>query len=189
MEKIILTDVDGVLLNWLDPFSDWCLERYGYERVALHGRVEKQIAIPEDVCPIELGREFNRTGWIGDLPPLGDAVKYVRKMYEEHGIRFLVISALGECRHAKRLRIQNLNEVFGAKVFTEVHCVKDSASKEVILERFEGTGMYWLEDSPANAEMGGALGLSPVLFGDRKRRAPVNVDSWRELYHDVMGLS
>ena len=84
MKKTILTDVDGVLLNWEYAFDCWMLEqgfkkqegeefvygmniRYGIEK----SQAKKLIKI------------FNESAVIGFLPPLRDAIEYVTRLADE----------------------------------------------------------------------------------------------------------
>ena len=84
-EKVILTDCDGVLVDWLFGFKEFMAERgyteqdpTGYAVWKRYGFINKQAA--EGLC-----REFNNSAAIAHLTPHYDAVKYVRKLYEEGG--------------------------------------------------------------------------------------------------------
>jgi len=83
--KLIVTDVDGVLLDWYWAFDVWIAEK-GYRR--LPGTEEifwagSRYGIGEDDA-IKLIMEFNESACIGFLPAIGDAVQYVKLLNEEH---------------------------------------------------------------------------------------------------------
>jgi FMN phosphatase YigB (HAD superfamily) len=94
MDKVILTDVDGVLLNWEYAFNVW-MQRHGYRL----GKNANSYDMGErydlnDKKKRELVKFFNESAAIGYLPPLRDAIHYVRKLHEKHGYVFHVLTAL-----------------------------------------------------------------------------------------------
>ena len=70
-KKIIVTDVDGVLLNWEDAFQIW-MEHQGFEKVKKHKFIYN--AAEQFGLSIEDGKKwvriFNQSAAIGFLPPL-----------------------------------------------------------------------------------------------------------------------
>lgn len=184
---IILTDCDGVLLSWIHSF-DWWMKRKGYKKVNNEVyKVSEQYDISEDSAQV-LVEHFNESAAIGFLPPLKDAIKYVRKLHEEHGAVFHCITSLGTELYAQRLRESNLQKVFGETVFERVHCIECGADKTEALERYRDSGFVWVEDKPQNAEVGSKLGLRSFLIN-----RPYNIDykvdesvtrvkNWRDLY-------
>ena len=97
------------------------------------------------------------------LPALRDAVYYVKRLHEEHGYRFHCITSLSLDPNAQRLREMNLHKLFGATAFERVVCLDTGAHKDDALEEYEGTGCYWIEDKPENAEAGYQVGLNPLI--------------------------
>jgi hypothetical protein len=57
----------------------------------------------------------------------------------------------------------NLNKLFGATAFERIVCLDTGANKDDALEEYEGTGCYWIEDKPENAEAGYRVGLNPLI--------------------------
>ena len=164
MKKTILTDVDGVLLNWEYAFDCWMLEqgfkkqegeefvygmniRYGIEK----SQAKKLIKI------------FNESAVIGFLPPLRDAIEYVTRLADE-GWKFHVITSLSTQYHAQKLRKQNLDKLFGQGVFTEVTCLGTGADKDEALSKYKDSGLWWIEDKVENAEAGAKAGLKPIVI-------------------------
>lgn len=163
MEKLILTDCDGVLLNWEWAFNVW-MEQKGYKidpatpghAYSMH--IRYNIEIPHVK---ELIRQFNESAAIGFLPPLRDAVYYVSKLAAE-GFKFHVITSLSLDASAGKLRRRNLEKLFGP-VFDEVVCLDTGADKTQALEKYAGSGLVWLEDKLENALEGQKLGLTSIL--------------------------
>ena len=67
--KVILTDVDGVLLNWEYAFKCW-MEQHGYKlnNTASDYDISDRYGIPYSKGK-ELVRFFNESAAIGFLPP------------------------------------------------------------------------------------------------------------------------
>ena len=183
---IILTDCDGVLLSWVHSF-EWWMKRKGYKKSdTISYQVAEQYDIGQDEAQV-LVEHFNESAAIGFLPPIGDAIKYVRKLHEEKGYVFHCITSLGVEPYAQRLREENLKNVFGKTAFERVHCIECGADKTEALKRYEGSGFIWVEDKPQNAEAGAKLGLRSFLIN-----RPYNIDynankdvtrinNWKEL--------
>lgn len=160
--KIILTDCDGVLLDWESAFTSWMDEK-GYAQ-QVEGVYEMDVAygLEKDDCK-RLIREFNSSAWMGYLKAFRDARSGIAKLYEQ-GYRFHCITSLSLDKKAKRLRKQNLDNVFGKGVFKEVICLDTGADKHEALAEYEGSGFYWIEDKAENAECGLEFGLKSVLI-------------------------
>lgn len=187
----ILTDCDGVLLNWEYAFNTW-MQRHGYEEVedaykyydvgdryGLSNRKKK-----------ELVKYFNESSAIGFLPPLRDAMHYVDRLHREHGAVFHVITSLSLEPTAQELRIQNLNKLFGSTVFEKFVFLDTGADKDEALLPYEGSYDVWIEDKVENAELGIEMGLDSVLiehgFNMYVENIPLMKD-WKEVYEYVVG--
>jgi hypothetical protein len=108
--------------------------------------------------------QFNESAAIGFIPALRDAHEYVRKLSREHGYTFHAVTSMSSDPHAGKLRRMNLDKVFGPGIFDHVECLSIGSPKKEYLTKFEGTGLYWLEDSITNATDGLELGLKPILM-------------------------
>jgi hypothetical protein len=113
---------------------------------------------------VKLIRIFNESAAIGFLPALRDAMYYVKRLHEEHGYRFHCITSLSLDPNAQRLREMNLQKLFGPSTFERIVCLDTGADKNEALEEYEGTGCWWIEDKPENAEAGYAAGLKCILM-------------------------
>lgn len=190
--KVILTDCDGVLLDWEYSFKVWMLHR-GYEvKVPGNYKIDVMFGIDKDLSK-SLIRQFNESAAIGFLPPLRDAVYYVRKLHEEQGYVFHCLTSLSDDPAAQRLRQMNLDKVFGKGIFEVLVCADTGADKDEILEPYRNSGCVWLEDKPENAVLGLEMGLRSILFGHdhnaefRDSRIP-RVWKWKHVY-DMIELA
>lgn len=189
-EKIILVDVDGVLLDWEYHFEKWVKEKYGYEEVTIGAyKINEKYNIPRAEGR-KMARDFNESTDIAFLSPLRDAVKYIRKLHEEHGYMFHAITSLSNRVSAQKLRINNLESLFG-KVFDEYNILDTGADKDDALLKYEDTGAFWIEDKPENVDIGIELGLNGILVahdhnasyrGDAKR-----MYKWADIYKEIVG--
>lgn len=186
--KVILTDCDGVLLDWEYSFKVWMMHR-GYE-VVVPGdyKVNVMFGIEKDESK-SLIRQFNESAAIGFLPPLRDAVHYVRKLHNEHGYVFHCLTSLSDDPSAQRLRQMNLDKVFGEGIFEQVICADTGADKDEILAPYAGSKCLWIEDKPENALLGAEMGLNSILMGhdhNLEFKGPIpRVWKWQHIYNMI----
>ena len=192
MKKLILTDADGVLLDWEWAFHVWMQER-GYvpksnskNSYYLHDHFE-DLDLKESK---KLIRIFNESAAIGFLPALRDSAYYVKRLHEEHRYQFRVITSLSLDKNANKLREMNLRKLFGNAI-ESVICLDTGADKDQALAPYEGTGLWWIEDKPENADVGYKMGLSSLLVehGHNMHHTcnyPV-VKNWKEIYNIITG--
>ena len=188
----ILVDCDGVLLDWEYAF-DVYLQTHGFNRVP-GGEFKYNIGKRYGIDP-EQGRRlikiFNESAHMGFLPPLRDAMYYVKKLFEKHGYRFHVITSLSRDPSAQKLREMNLQKLFG-DVFERIVFLDTGADKDEALEEYKGTGLYWVEDKPENAEAGYKAGLKCLLLEHNHNMSyyhpgiPI-VKNWKEIYKLITG--
>ena len=189
--KVIITDVDGVLFDWFHTFKVWMGNR-GYD---IRNPDEYQIDRVYNLVRDEgkrLVREFNESADIAFLTPHLDAVKYVKKLHEEHGYVFHVVTSQTNNHNAQNLRIQNLKRVFGETVFEQFTILDTGADKDEALLKYKDTGCFWIEDKPENAELGVRLGLDGILMEHNHNKDYLHIDiksakNWKEVYNIITG--
>lgn len=192
LDKVILTDCDGVLLNWEYAFHVW-MDTHGFKRqlgAQLQYDVGHQYGIERAVSK-NCVRTFNESAAIGFLPPLRDAIKYVRKLHEEHGYVFHCITSLSEDPHAYKLRMMNLEKLFGEGVFEKLICLDCGADKDETLAKYKDTGAYWIEDKPQNAKVGAKMGLESLMIKhghNMSNEEFPNFPTWKDLYEHIVGI-
>jgi hypothetical protein len=194
MNKIILTDADGVLLNWEYAFCTW-MEQHGYTQID-NGNHYYDLSERFNITRAEAKervRIFNESAAIGFLPALRDAMYYVKRLHEEHGYEFHCITSLSLDPSAYQLRKMNLEKLFGPTAFTKLICLDTGADKEAALAKYQDTGFYWIEDKYENAVAGLKAGLRPILIEHGFNMNEPILDgmkkclNWREIYEYVTG--
>ena len=66
------------------------------------------------------------------------------------------------------------------------------ADKDEALEKYRGTGCFWIEDKPENSEVGVELGLEGILMEHDHNKDYLNADiktakNWKEVYEYIVG--
>lgn len=191
-EKTILTDCDGVLLDWEYAFEQW-MKKHGYTLYYPESyKVTEKYGIPKEEAN-KLTRMFNESAWIRRLSPLRDAVKYVKKLHEDHGYVFHAITSLSDDQYSQHLRTKNLRELFGNTAFEDYIYLDCGADKDEVLAPYSGTDCIWVEDKPENAAVGKELGLDAILmdhshnrYFDEKPLGITRVSNWKEIYEMIV---
>ena len=191
--QVILVDCDGVLLNWEYAFAIW-MDEHGFTKVS-GGDLNYDIGERYNISH-EQGRKlikmFNESAAIGFLPPLRDAMYYVKRLHEEHGYVFHCITSLSTDPNAQKLRRMNLDKLFGDTVFEEIVCLPTGADKHEALEPYRGSACWWVEDKPENAKVGFDIGLKSIIIEHGHNMhyyhesIPI-VKNWKELYNIIIG--
>jgi hypothetical protein len=192
--KIILTDCDGVLLNWEYAFSCW-MEQHGHTAIEggnLLYDIGKRFDLTKEQAKQQI-KIFNESAAIGFLPALRDAMFYVKRLHEEHGYEFHCITSLSTDPNAYKLRKMNLEKLFGPTAFTRLVCLDTGADKDAALEEYRNSDLFWIEDKLENAEAGLNFGLRPILMEhgfnmhDTLSTGIHKVVNWKEIYIHVTG--
>lgn len=188
--KVILVDCDGVLLDWIYAFGQW-MKRHGYTEV---DDSSYDIAIRYGLQKKEsnmLVRMFNESASIRKLPPHRDAIKYVKKLHEEHGYVFHAITSLSNDNYAQHLRTKNLCELFGPTAFEKYVYLDTGADKDEVLLEYKDTECVWVEDKEENADVGYNLGLDSILMAHYHNAEydgqALRVANWKEIYNYILG--
>lgn len=160
--KLILADADGVLLDWSTAFHEWMaathFTRTNYESYHCD---EMYSLSSEQIKP--LVAEFCSGDAIHSLPAMPGAVDAARQLHFAGGFRFVVITSVGNTPAVVRMRIDNLREHFG-DIFETIKCLPCGSPKDHVLAKYAGSGLYWIEDSPVNADAGLGMGLKSILL-------------------------
>ena len=201
--RIILTDVDGVLLEWEHHFTKWMLQRTLFDEKG--ARYHPYRLLPNKENTYEMAerfgltvteirkeiREFNRSAWMGTQRPMLESQTWVKLMAAE-GWTFIPITSQTSDIPAQQLRKKRLGELFGDHVFTNYHILGTGADKDGALAEFHNTGLYWVEDKPKNAVAGLKYGLKPILIDhpynqDFEHPDIIRVSNWQDIHQIVSG--
>jgi hypothetical protein len=188
----ILTDVDGVLLNWEDSFHSW-MSSQGFDR-------NDEPAYQLEKCYPRLNpdfvydkiRTFNASAWMGYLEPYADALHWVKQLYYA-GITFHCITSMGTDYCAGKLRERNLKDLFGPAI-SGVTILDCGAHKGEALAPYKDSNRIWLEDHIGNANTGSELGLRTFLFNHpynlvnptSKLEDFIRIDNWEQLVPHIL---
>ena len=189
-DKIILTDCDGVITDWEYAFDIW-MQQHGFN---LKDKLKYNIGARYGIDP-EQGRKlikiFNESAHIGFLPPLRDAMYYVKRLHEEHGYVFHCITSLTNDENAQELRRMNLRKLFGTTAFEKFIFLDTGADKDEVLEQYRASGLWWIEDKIVNCQVGTNLGLKSLLMEhghnmDYEDPKIPRVKNWKEIYDIIV---
>jgi hypothetical protein len=188
--QVILTDVDGVLLNWEDSFNRWMIQKNFIlvDPDAYHVHTRFNIKKEESKYFV---RRFNESAQIGYLSPFRDSINYVQLLSKKMGYKFHCITSLSKDDCAQKLRIYNLENVFGKHIFERFLFADTGQDKNHLLKEYDNSGYIWVEDKPINAEDGLKYGLNCVLVDhvynqDYSHPYVKRVKSWRDIFDKII---
>lgn len=189
-ERYILTDIDGVVLDWERGFHEWMRSnRYVLEDNEVYG-VHNMYAVERDVAR-KFVQTFNESAACGFLKPMKKAEIYMPKIAKEFGYKFIAVTSFGTEEYSQRLRTQLLRDVVG-DIWEDIYMIGMGDDKDDILAdlRKSYEGAIWIEDKPENAETGARLGYDSLLMEhphsedyEFKFDYPVyKVKDWEQIY-------
>jgi hypothetical protein len=118
-------------------------------------------------------------------------VYYMKRLNMFHGYRFHCITSLSTNKYAQKLRIQNLELLFGDNLFDDYIILGCGDDKDEALEPYRDTECWWIEDKPKNAKLGEAIGLNSILVAHEHNK---DYDGdiprywkWKEIYNHIVG--
>ncbi|NDH66747.1 MAG: hypothetical protein EBY22_02345 [Gammaproteobacteria bacterium] len=189
VEKVLLTDVDGVILDWEAGFVQWAKDN-GFTRVVgLENEydISKQFNVTYEEGTNMIAR-FNASDAFGDLGSWRDSVEYLRRLSTE-GWKIITITTAGQDPRTYGLRMANFEKVFGDGVVDELYILPLHGDKGDQLSKYTDSGFFWIEDKPKNAELGFKFGLQPLLMDNPHNQkyagAVSRVHNWAEIYNII----
>jgi len=188
--KIILTDVDGVLLEWEKHFRQWMMSK-GF---TLRKGAEKKYSMVERYgikkeLKESLIEEFNKSAWMSIQEPMPDSQTWVKLLHAE-GWTFIPITSQTTDIPAQELRKKRLKELFGGTVFENFIILDTGAHKDAALAEFHGTNLWWIEDKWSNAKKGLEFGLRPLIYNHTYNqkfydKKITRVNNWKHIYQII----
>lgn len=166
MTKVILTDIDGVILNWEKAFVSWMADR-GYSRSTkayydIHGMYDISFEEAD-----RLIREFNISDSIAHLEPIRKSTEVIPMLLSE-GFEFIGITSMNP--KSRDNRKKNIKNVFGSDPFsTIIYANPKTPHLEDMSEKFGN--VVWIEDHPDNADLGVKSNLDSLLMDHDYNRA------------------
>lgn len=193
VKDFILTDIDGVCLDWRTSFFHWLHTKKSMSPIdsTTHNySVAETFGINKDIAS-QLVCEFNDSAAIGYLDALLDSRHYIRLLNEKHGYKFIAITSLSLDPFAKKAREQNLERLFG-DAFMYVMCLDTAAPKDTVLTQMQENhyGAWWIEDKIENADVGLELGYRSILmeqdWNKRYTGSALRAKNWEDVYQAIM---
>ncbi len=192
-EKLILTDVDGVLLDLHDALKRFMAEEKGISLTEEQWKstyyIHKILGISREEEQ-EIIVDFYHSDYFRNIPALPHAVETVQALRDE-GWRFIVVTAAiqelarQDIELTRQNRIHNLETVFGKNTFDEYFITEVHGCKSGVLKQFNQA--VWVEDSVKNALIGDDCGHVSFVMnsdyykeGDNHKSLPVAND-WRDI--------
>ena len=187
--KVIVTDADGVLLNWEYAFECW-MEEHGHRMDPNQSKNHYDMSVRYGITKEDtrkLIRTFNESAAIGFLPALRDATYFVKLLHEKHGYVFDVVTSLSTNPYAQKLRKKNLRKLFGDTAFRKFKFLATGADKDAALAPYKDSGLFWIEDRYENYQLGLKVGMRSVLMehGHNMNLDMIGghlVKNWQEIY-------
>lgn len=181
-KPIFLTDVDGVLLDWVRIFGEHA-ESKGFElkqNLPTTWSMKEWFDADEKTIR-ELITELNTSKKFADIPAFPDAQKIIPIIAEKFDI--VAITCCSKESIVVQRRIENLENQFDVK-FKEIHCLNYTESKNDLLKTYHPT--MWIEDRFEGAVSGIETGHTSILLNrtyNTKQDHPeiVRADDWHHI--------
>ena len=178
--KILLTDIDGVLLDWSGHFNKY-LKTYHPELGLMNPTEFDQHSNIAKVM-----QNFNRSAWLGYLKTHKDAAEILPE-FKKAGYDIICCTAMGHDPYSYSLRKQNLENVFPGLI-SRMDVTGFGESKAEWLSQYKGSGAIWVEDKWANAKAGADAGLNTYLMrheynASQDYTGVKKVDNWVQIYN------
>jgi hypothetical protein len=183
VHKILLTDIDGVVLDWQAHFNDY-LDKYYPDQELFDPTVFAQGETTGKII-----KEFNNTAWIGFLKPWKDSIEVLTEL-KNLGWKIYGCTSMGTDQYANALRKKNVENLM-PDVFTQLDIIPFMQPKGNWLSQWRGSGAVWVEDKWSNAILGADMGIKTFLmkqsYNSKHDYAGVEkVDNWRQIYNKVI---
>jgi|SRR6185437_9508186 len=194
----IITDVDGVLLDWFNGFEKWITEVKGVKPThdatpSMYKLTDKYPFTSKEI--VKLIEEFNSSPYFGELKPIDGSVEFLKKLLEDNTKEVAWLSAgsvAGQEELCFDMRANNLKECFGTDI-TGTLLVMDTP-KDAYLEKYKeemGDSLVFIEDSLSHAETAIKLGIRTILLGTtynntkNKSKLLYRAESWENIYNII----
>lgn len=192
-DNVIVTDYDGVCAYWEHGFHMWMVAKGYKEQTKGSYSIEDKYGISVEEA-VMLVNSFNESAALKHLPPVKDAIKYIRKLHEEYGYVFHCISAIHNTQDMYDARMENIHNLFGKTAFERLILCGSSKNKKELLKEYEGTECFWIEDLGENLDYGLEYGMRGLLMDRHYNKDYVTyspnsyrVNNWREIYSHITG--
>lgn len=195
-DKLILVDVDGVLLDWKNGFLQFLALESVIEKDNTKYKVHEWFeGIDGEEIDEAKGKflveYFNRSAWMYFLEPLRDSVEVVKAL-KEKGYEFKAITSMHVDKPAQELRRMCLANHFGEGTISDITFLPTGADKDNALAEYQGSGAFWIEDKVENAIAGQKIGLKSIIVEHEYNKDAYTNDIpvakfWSTIYKHITG--
>ena len=181
--KILLTDIDGVVLDWQKHFNKYLDHYYPGEELF------DPTVFAQGERTGKIIKEFNNSAWIGFLEPWKDSVEVLTEL-NHMGWKIYGCTSMGTDQYANALRKKNI-ETLMPDVFAQLEIIPFMQPKGNWLAPWKGSGAVWVEDKWSNAIIGADIGIKTFLMkqsynSKQDYQGVEKVDNWRQIYNKVI---
>jgi uncharacterized HAD superfamily protein len=169
-KPILLLDVDGVLLNWIDGFEQFLTKHHPHlqhQQVQEYTNLSQKLGVDQATVD-QLVEDFHLDDVFENLEPLPGtelSIKVLAKWFD-----MVAITACGTDLKIQKARSKNLTQIFG-DVFSDIFCTDTFEGKAEYLKNFEPT--WWIEDHVSNAVLGANYGHKALLIDAFYNQGPL----------------
>lgn len=189
-KPLLITDMDGCLVNWLEPFKFFVIQKC--PNATFNSNYPKEWDLNRWISNVDVNKaidEFNRSDFLGLLKPFRESSRYMLPL--TNLCEVVILTSAGRSNFQKRLEI--LYRLYG-KIFNGLICIDIKESKKTILANFiSRKKVYWVEDNYWNAMYGKEFGYTTFFmkhFHNHKQVTEQNglivVESWSEIHKKIL---
>jgi hypothetical protein len=163
MEKkqVLLTDLDGVSVDWLSGFAKFMELELGHKAEHLNPLNFTMIDIfPNLEKPYVHVRDYQHTDYYKNAPAYVGAYESY-KVLKDMGVNIVAVTSCGTDKKIKENRIYNLESNF-PNIFDEVHMLEIGEDKSKILSNYRSS--KFIDDQIANVIAGSKTGHESYLW-------------------------
>lgn len=186
MKKIIATDVDFVLLDWVQGLKPFLDEKgidsehlKKYKGSTYYPSLQELFFIKDESICINLMKEFNASRHIKELPIFQEgSEKYFRELHDK-GFEIHAVTCIGSEEKIKRNRYENLFSIYG-EVFSydKVINLPVRTSKEPYLKELQKKGevLIYIDDRHNHLKEAKDIGIKTALYTNDGKIKDDNTD-------------
>lgn len=186
MNKTILTDVDGVILDFLGAFEQWVIQQgYDINENAIGHDFDLSLAFKDDVDAIQVIRDFFNTDMASNLMPLRESNIHLGEL-NDNGYDFIAITACPNLDDVLENRKNNIKNAIGFD-FKQIIGAGFLSGKKDILSRYSPS--VWVEDNLDHAIIGAELGHQVFLIDHPYNQGKgqfTRVNCWEEIKYTIL---
>ena len=194
-KPLLLTDVDGVLLDFIQGFSIY-LETLGHDishtksywgstkRATFDGLM--RIADPQQAAAVKAG--FYQSEAIAHLPLMQTHLINIMQTLSEH-MDIVCITCIGRTQQLMDARRKNLHDHFG-DCFKAIHCLDFGESKLPLLRHYQKQQpLAYIDDRQEHIDEAIQANINGRLFEHNVPKTQVNsVTCWHEFSQQLLAM-